>query len=165
MCRPALRDFHHTEDHHYRELLIATAIILRQFEEMDEEEDPAIDILSPQDLNSTPPNTRVTFLGIINEVIRSSVKERGFHQKGLLNVVYWISLRQEVFYGLTKGRNPRMLLIPEQWNHATTVNKTVMHATQAANWLFGDRSVGEWRTLQLFVQRYSLLMTAHRKTE
>ena len=144
-CIPALRDFHQIQDKEHRELIVATAIILRQFEEMEEDEDDIVDAVSPTDVNVTTQSTRVNFLNIINAVIRSSYSEGNFDRQGLFDVAYWISLRQEVYYGLTRRRSPKMLLAPEQWSHAATVNKTVMHAAQVSKWLHGSRSKQEWR--------------------
>uniref|UniRef100_A0A0D2XFU3 Uncharacterized protein n=1 Tax=Fusarium oxysporum (strain Fo5176) TaxID=660025 RepID=A0A0D2XFU3_FUSOF len=43
-CIPVLKDFHTTQDGETRELIVTTAVILRHFEELDDEdEDPALD--------------------------------------------------------------------------------------------------------------------------
>lgn len=148
-CIPALRSFHQTQDKEHQELIVATAIILRQFEEMeDDEENSSFTTPEPTSPN-TPNSERVNFLDIINTVIRSSHLEETFDPQGLSNAAYWISLRQEVYYAFRRGRSPQMLLAPEQWVHAAPANKTVMHAAQVAKWLFEYRSEQEWRGFSL----------------
>ncbi|KAF3053336.1 hypothetical protein E8E11_011172 [Didymella keratinophila] len=88
--------------------------------------------------------TKVNFLDIINAVIRNSYDEANIGRHEFLDVAYWICLRQEVYSAFTQKRTPRMLLAPEQWHNATTVNKTVMHAAQVAKWLFEGGQSTEW---------------------
>jgi hypothetical protein len=146
VCIPALRQFHESQDKEHRKLIVATAIVLRQFEEMEDEGNE-----SSQDgfLDYNHDNhrqARVNFLDIINTIIRSSYDEGSFDRHELLDVAYWICLRQEVYSAFTQKRTPQMLLAPEQWANAATVNKMVMHAAQVAKWLFDDQSVEEWST-------------------
>lgn len=149
-CIPALRGFHEVRDKAHRNLIVATAIVLRQYEEMEEEVGNAL-----VDSEGTPTSMaagttmQVNFLDIINAIIRDSHSEGNFHRHELLDVAYWICLRQEVYSAFTQKRMPRMLLAPEQWADASTVNKTVMHAAQVAKWLFEDRSSGEWGMVSL----------------
>lgn len=144
-CIPALRDFHMITDKEHRKLIVATAIVLRQFEEMEDENDPSV--LAVPDSNSGGDcRVQVNFLDIINAIIRSSRDEGNFDRHEFLDVAYWICLRQEVYFAFTQKRSPQMLLAPEQWTNAAAVNKMVMHAAQAAKWLFGDGSLDEWST-------------------
>ena len=149
-CIPALREFHDIQDEERREHIIATAVILRQFEEMEmEEEEDDINYSSGTDGNNVDNHTheRVNFLAIENAVVRSSHLEGVFHRQGLLNAAYWIALRQEVYYSFTRKHSPQMLLAPALWLGASTVNKMVMHAAQVAKWLWDDNSEHEWRKL------------------
>jgi hypothetical protein len=143
-CIPALREFHKVHDKENRELIVATAIVLRQFEEMEDEKDVLSQPEFTEHGNDTQPQAQVNFLDIINAIIRSSYDEGNFDRHELLDVAYWICLRQEVYSAFTQKRTPRMLLAPEQWTDAVTVNKMVMHTAQVAKWLFDDRSIVEW---------------------
>lgn len=147
-CIPALRDFHTNHDKEHRKLIVATAIILRQFEEMDDGNDQG-GLACLDSSNRGDHHTQVNFLDIINAIIRSSYEEGNFNRHEFLDVAYWISLRQEVYSAFTQKRSPQMLLAPEQWTNAAAVNKMVMHAAQVAKWLFDERSVGEWSTSKI----------------
>jgi hypothetical protein len=144
-CIPALREFHEIHDKEHRELIVATAIVLRQFEEMEDEADSSRPAIIDNDghLHCQAP---VNFLDIINAIIRCSHDEGDFNRHELLDVAYWICLRQEVYSAFTQKRSPQMLLAPEQWTSAAAVNKMVMHTAQVAKWLFNDRSNDEWST-------------------
>lgn len=146
-CIPALMSFHESHHRVHKHLIVATAIVLRQYEEMDDEQNDD----DPCDPESTPSRvrhrqTQVNFLDIINAIIRSSHDEGNFNRHELLDVAYWICLRQEVYSAFTQRRVPQILLAPEQWANAATVNKMVMHGAQVAKWLFEDRSLAEWST-------------------
>jgi len=132
-CIPTLRRFHEISDQGLREMILAAAIILRQFEEMED-----------YDHEEATRQTKVNFLDIINAVIRDSYDEASIGRHEFLDVAYWICLRQEVYSAFTQKRTPRMLLAPEQWHNATTVNKTVMHTAQVAEWLFEGGQATEW---------------------
>lgn len=163
-CIPALREFHEIHDKEHKKLIVATAIILRQFEEMEDEN------ASPRATNVETngqgnDGIQVNFLNIINSIIRSSHDEGNFGRHEFLDVAYWISLRQEVYSAFTQKRSPQMLLAPEQWTAAAAVNKMVMHAAQVAKWLFDDRSIDEWSTHIVFLHMRSLLTDIDRLNE
>lgn len=143
-CIPALRQFHENQNKELRKLIVATAIVLRQFEEMEEEGDEQCRSYPTQNITEADRQIQVNFLDIINAIIRKSYDEGNFDRDELLGVAYWICLRQEVYSAFTQKRTPQMLLAPMQWDNAATVNKTVMHAAQVAKWLFEDRSMEEW---------------------
>jgi hypothetical protein len=143
-CIPALRGFHGIQDKEHRKLIVATAIVLRQFEEMEDESDVSSQIDFVEHSGETNHQARVNFLDIINSIIRSSHDEGNFNRNELLDVAYWICLRQEVYSAFTQKRSPRTLLAPEQWTNAAAVNKMVMHAAQVAKWLFDDQTLEEW---------------------
>lgn len=147
-CIPALRQFHENEGAERREHIIATAVILRQFEEMEEDESET-DFPASTDENNFNGYTRerVNFLAIINAVVRSSHSEGLFHRRGLFDAAYWMAVRQEVYYALTRRQSPQMLLFPALWQDANTANKIVMHTAQVAKWLWDDKSEPEWRKL------------------
>ena len=147
-CIPALRQFHESEDAERREHIIATAVILRQFEEIEEDEDEtdysaSIDESNPHSYT----HERVNFLAVINAAVRSSHSEDLFHRRDLFNAAYWIAVRQEVYYAFTRKQSPQMFLAPTLWQDASTSNKMIIHASQVAKWLWDDRSEHEWRKL------------------
>ncbi|KAF2019511.1 hypothetical protein BU24DRAFT_386447 [Aaosphaeria arxii CBS 175.79] len=143
-CLPALRSFHEIQDDDQRDLIIATAIILRQFEEIEDVESINIDEALPEGSSTGG----VNFLDIINTVLRSSHIVHNPNGQGLIHVVYWISLRQEVYSAFMGRRSPQMLLSQEHWNDAEAIDKTIMHAAQVAKWLFDDGSENEWYRLK-----------------
>lgn len=143
-CIPALRELHNMHDKALRDLIVATAVILRQCEEMEDEDDIALLPPAAQNDEGSGRRSRVNFLDIINTVIRSSQIDGEFSRNALLDVAYWISLRQEVYSAFTQRRSPQMLLADEQWHGAAAVNKMVMHAAQVAKWLYDDRSIDGW---------------------
>ncbi|KAL3426594.1 ArcA-like protein [Phlyctema vagabunda] len=149
-CIPALREFHDTQDEEHREYIMATAVILRQFEEMEDDEDD-INLSESLEGPDTPayPQNRGNFLAIINTVVRSSYSEDLFRRQGLFSAAYWIALRQEVYYAFTRGQSPQMILLPSTlWQDATIVNKMIMHTAQVAKWFRTDKSEQEWRKLK-----------------
>ncbi|KAF9696456.1 hypothetical protein EKO04_005174 [Ascochyta lentis] len=145
-CIPALKEFHRIQDKEHRKLIVATAIILRQFEEIEDESDSCQPTIADGN-GEVHPQVRVNFLDIINATIRSSHDEGIFDRHELLDVAYWICLRQEVYSAFTEKRSPQMLLAPEQWTSAATANKMVMHTAQVAKWLFSEQEIGEWSRL------------------
>lgn len=141
-CIPALREFHHTDDEETRELMVTTAVILRQFEEMEDEyedDDTRRSILA----ESIP--GRVNFLSIINAVWKTSNSETFFRNSDLLKASYWVVLRQEVYYALRKGYAPEMVETPQGWDGISSANKLVVHASQVARWLFDGKPEDGWR--------------------
>ena len=139
-CIPALREFHHNRDEERQGDIIATAVILRQFEEMEDDEDEINDSASID--GRTPDgcvHERVNFLAIINAVLRCSPSEGVLHRKGLFDAACWMALRQEIYHSFTKGRPPQMVLAPERWLGASMVNKLIMHTAQVAKWFWDGK--------------------------
>ena len=127
-CMPALREFHDVHDDDYRDSIIATAVILRQLEEIDNQED------EPQ----------VNFLAIIDAVLRSPPSQVVFGRRSLMQAAYWMALRQEIFHSFTRWEAPQLILPEEFWQSASKANKTVMHIVQVAKWRWGDSPEAEW---------------------
>ncbi|KAF7557546.1 hypothetical protein G7Z17_g551 [Cylindrodendrum hubeiense] len=144
-CIPVLKEFHETRDEKTRELIVTTAVILRQFEEMEDEDDEESNLGNPDgEYNSTPIYGRVNFLAILNAVLRSSNSAELVHRLDLLNASYWIALRQEVYFALRKGYAPQMVEPPVEWADISPENKLVIHTSQVAKWRFDDKSEAEW---------------------
>ncbi|KAM5346140.1 hypothetical protein ACJ41O_009145 [Fusarium nematophilum] len=140
-CIPVLKEFHGTRDGETRELIVTTAVILRQFEEMDDEEDE-------DSGTDAPVYERVNFLAILNAVLRSLSSDDLVHRRELLNASYWIALRQEVYYALRRGYSPQMVEPPGDWADISPANKLIFHTSQVTRWLFEGRSESGWQRLK-----------------
>ncbi|KAI1052589.1 hypothetical protein LB507_009840 [Fusarium sp. FIESC RH6] len=134
-CIPALRDFHNIQDDEKLESIIATAVILRQLEEIDDEDDAA-------------PKPQVNFLAIIDAVLRSPPSRTLFGRRSLIQAAYWMAVRQELYHSFTKRHPPKMVLDAEYGNGASRANKIVLHTAQVAKWRWADGSENEWLRLQ-----------------
>ncbi|KAM4065862.1 fungal zn(2)-Cys(6) binuclear cluster domain-containing protein [Hirsutella rhossiliensis] len=133
-CIPALRQFHDIQDDDYRDSIITTAVILRQLEEIDHEDDA----------HGGPMHRSVNFLAIIDAVLRSLPSQTAFGQRSLMQAAYWMALRQEIFNSFTRREAPQLMLPPEFWHSASQANKVVMHLVQTAKWHWGGGSEQEW---------------------
>lgn len=138
-CIPALRHFHVSQDDEYLDGVIATAVLLRQLEEIDDEEDGLE--------HSNGLQQKVNFLPIIDAVLRSPASQTLFGRRSLIQAAYWMALRQEIFYSFTRRQAPQMILAAEYWNGASNANKAVMHTVQVVKWRWGDGSLQEWKRL------------------
>ncbi|KAH7265610.1 uncharacterized protein BKA55DRAFT_559278 [Fusarium redolens] len=140
-CIPVLKDFHTTEDGETRELIVTTAVILRHFEELDDEEDddPALDTRIDEGVN---------FLAILNAVLRSLTSDDLINRRELLIASYWVALRQEVYYALRKGYPAQMVEPPAEWSDISPANRIVFHTSQVTKWLFDDKSESGWHKLK-----------------
>jgi hypothetical protein len=139
-CIPALRQFHDTNDDGYRDSIIATAVILRQLEEIDDEEDDS----SVEGSTHLPQGQRLNFLPIIDAVLRSPSSQMQLEHRSLMQAAYWMALRQEIYYSFTRRQPPQLILALNHWSTASKVNKTVMHTVQVARWRWSDGSKEEW---------------------
>ncbi|KAH7145500.1 hypothetical protein B0J13DRAFT_322893 [Dactylonectria estremocensis] len=147
-CIPALRDFHAIQDDERLESIIATAVILRQLEEIDDEDDDGEERQgSPSEVTSRPKH-QVNFLAIIDAVLRSAPSQTLFGRRSLIQAAYWMAVRQEIFHSFTRRHPPQMTLEPEYGRGASNANKIVLHTAQVAKWRLSDRSEQEWLRLQ-----------------
>lgn len=149
-CIPVLKDFHTTQDGETRELIVTTAVILRHFEELDDEDDdPVLD---------ARPDEGVNFLAILNAVLRSLTSDDLINRRELLIASYWVALRQEVYYALRKGYPAQMVEPPAEWSDISPANRIVFHTSQVTKWLFDDKSESGWRECFLASYRIQVLM-------
>ncbi|KAF7562153.1 hypothetical protein G7046_g1995 [Stylonectria norvegica] len=148
-CIPALREFHNIQDDEYLESIIATAVILRQMEEIDDEEDVSS---RPTGLGQSYGGTRsvgqVNFLAIIDAVLRSLPSQTLFGRLSLIQAAYWMAVRQEIYHSFTRKHAPKMALDPEYGHGTSEANKIVIHTAQVAKWRWADGSELEWLRLQ-----------------
>ena len=68
-CIPFLFQFHNTLDEEYRENIIAAAVILRQYEEMDHESDEEREAQDENDSDTESASQRANFLAITQGII------------------------------------------------------------------------------------------------
>lgn len=148
-CIPALRHFHEIDDDDYRDSIIATAVILRQLEEIDEEEDdaPVNAGGSHQDDGTHLHSSKVNFLPIINSVLRSSASQTLFGRRSLIEAAYWMALRQDIYFSFTRKQPPQLFPSMELWHSASKANRAVFHTIQCAKWRWEDGSEREWSKL------------------
>lgn len=150
-CMPALRQFHDGRDDDYRDSIMATAVILRQLEEIDKEDDR-----DPFELAGGGGGEsnelyygsvkKVNFLAIIDAVLRSALSQSVVlgHDGSLMQAAYWMALRQEIYHSFTRMEAPQIILAPEFWQNASPANKSVMHLVEVARWKWGESSAVEW---------------------
>ncbi|KAJ4267128.1 hypothetical protein NW762_003226 [Fusarium torreyae] len=146
-CIPALRDFHTIQDDEKLESIIATSVILRQLEEIDDEEedDPQGRNERRNDGTEAPrAKPQVNFLAIIDAVLRSPPSRTLFGRRSLIQAAYWMAVRQELYHSFTKRHPPKMILDPEYGLGASKANKIVLHTAQVAKWRWADGSEQEW---------------------
>lgn len=145
-CIPGLREFHNIQDDDFRESIIATAVILRQLEEIDDEDEQVGRNSASTSENDTSYRAKeqVNFLAIIDAVLRSPPSQSLFGRRSLIQAAYWMALRQEIYHSFTRKHPPQMVLEPEYWHGASKANQIVMHTAQVAKWRWTDRSEHEW---------------------
>lgn len=131
-CIPELLKFPEITDPTEQENIMVATVILRQYEEM--EEDIEDHDMSTQD--------RVNFLAITQRIIDAMISHR--LEQSLATAAYWIVIRQEVYYALTRQRAPKMRFSPEDWRKASVANTLVMLASEVTKWRWGDGTREEW---------------------
>ncbi|OLN86780.1 hypothetical protein CCHL11_07887, partial [Colletotrichum chlorophyti] len=140
-CIPALHEVSRTQDEEYRENLAVAALILRQFEEMDPED--AQGTANP-DFGAGGGNVNVNFLDITKAILRAAPAQ----WSGLLSAVYWVAVRQEIYFALTLDRSPQITAPPDLERVACFANKMIWFMSEVAKWKMGDRSEREWERLK-----------------
>ncbi|RAK97950.1 uncharacterized protein BO80DRAFT_413605 [Aspergillus ibericus CBS 121593] len=142
-CIPDLIRFPEMSDPVDQENIMVATVILRQYEEMEEDIDNDTVDMSAQD--------RVNFLAITQRIIDSMISYR--LKQSLATAAYWIAIRQEVYYGLTRERAPNMRFGPDDWRNASVANTLIMLASEVTKWCWGDKSTEEWERLMLRHQK------------
>lgn len=155
-CIPALREVSRTRDEAYRENLAAAALILRQFEEMDPEDAPSMGGSSDSDAGGGcggGGGGSVNFLDITKAILRAAPPSRW---SGLLSAVYWVAVRQEIYFALTLGRSPQITARPDQGREVSFANRLVWFMSEVAKWKMGDRLEAEWGGFSLPPRSWSM---------
>ncbi|KAL6228893.1 hypothetical protein BDW75DRAFT_250499 [Aspergillus navahoensis] len=170
-CIPGLSSFHDISDSTEQENLMCAAIILRQYEEMEEEmeemETEIIPITTESNADSgnageggeSPRQGRVNFLAITQTIVHTMISTSSPLQRSPLAVTaYWIAIRQEVYYALTRKRVPCLAFPAQVWESATVANRMIMHAGEVTGWCWGDKSFSEYERLRRHQEQ---LVTTH----
>lgn len=134
-CIPGLVRFPEIQDLVEQENIMAAAVILRQYEEI--EEDMGDDDEAGLDLRE-----QVNFLAITQTIIDSMISSP-LHQS-LATAAYWIAIRQEVYCALTRERTLSMRFGVEDWQNASVANTLIMLVGEVAKWCWGEKSPEEW---------------------
>ncbi|KAI1340554.1 hypothetical protein F5Y15DRAFT_423000 [Xylariaceae sp. FL0016] len=156
-CLPALKQFHEIDDYDYRSNLVAAAVVLRQFEEMDAEENSHFNDSTTGAQADVQIYEPVNFLAITKAFLESAVSTENPKGRRLVNAAFWIVLRQEIYFSFTRERCPHLAFGPEIWLQASTPNKLILHTAEVVKWRWGVRSEQEWLRLksqEAFVQQH-----------
>jgi hypothetical protein len=136
-CIPGLIEFPNIQDPEHQENIMAATVVLRQYEEMEED----------MDMDETYPYQRVNFLNITQTII-DSMSASPF-DCSLANASYWITARQEIYYALTRETVPYLRFDSDRWRNTSIADNMIMFAGQVATWLWGEKSPEEWSEYQL----------------
>ncbi|PYI09843.1 hypothetical protein BO78DRAFT_307420 [Aspergillus sclerotiicarbonarius CBS 121057] len=128
-CIPDLVMFPEMSDPVDQENIMVATVILRQYEEMEEDMDNDTVDMSAQD--------RVNFLAVTQRIIDSMISCR--LEQSLATAAYWIAIRQEVYYALARERAPKMRFGPDDWSKASVANTLIMLASEVTKWCWGER--------------------------
>ncbi|KAL4733488.1 hypothetical protein BDV11DRAFT_175635 [Aspergillus similis] len=175
-CIPGLSSFHDVGDPTEQENLMCAAIILRQYEEMEEEMEETgtepipflaesnVDAEDAGEGDDSPRQEQVNFLAITQTIIQAMISSSSPLQRSPLAVAaYWIAIRQEVYYALTRKRAPCLTFTAQDWESGTVANKMIMHAGEVTKWCWGDRNLSEYERLrhqqQQLITTYSSQLT------
>ncbi|CAI7602623.1 unnamed protein product [Penicillium manginii] len=124
---------------------MAATVILRQYEEMDEEMDEnEIDTDYYDD-------RRVSFLAITQTIIDSMIESP--LENSLASAAYWIVIRQEIYYAFSRESIPHMRFDANRWRNTSIANSIIMFAGEVATWCWGQKNPGEWTQLKLREQQ------------
>jgi hypothetical protein len=116
---------------------MAATVILRQYEEMEEDMDMDVSHLYK----------RVNSLSITQTII-DSMSAPPFNSSSLANASYWITARQEVYYALTRQTVPYLRFDTDRWPNASIADNMIIFAGQVVTWLLGEKSPEKWSELK-----------------
>lgn len=97
-CIPDLVEFPHIQDPSHQEYIMAATVILRQYEEMEED-------IEESEINFTRGGA-VNFLAITHTII-DSISASPL-DSSLATATYWITVRQEIYFALTRQAVPHL---------------------------------------------------------
>ena len=141
-CIPDLIHFPEIQDPIHQENIMAATVILRQYEEMEEELDEGNldgDYLV---------NGRVNFLAITQTIIDTMITSP--RDQSLATAAYWITIRQEIYYALTRETVPHLRFDADLWQSSSVANNMIIFAGQVAKWRWGQKQSDQWSKIQLY---------------
>ncbi|ODM22537.1 hypothetical protein SI65_00125 [Aspergillus cristatus] len=151
-CIPGLVRFPEIQDSVEQENIMAAAVILRQYEEIEED-------MGDDDEVGMEFREQVNFLAITQTIIDSMISSP--LNQSLATAAYWIAIRQEVYYALTRERTLSMRFSPEDWQNASVANTLIMLVGEVAKWCWGEKSPEEWERLNNHQEHLMQTYKAH----
>ncbi|KGO41847.1 hypothetical protein PEX1_083880 [Penicillium expansum] len=146
-CIPELIQFPEIQDPTHQENIMAATVILRQYEEMEEEMEEGMEDGGIEN----HVYERVNFLAITQTIIDTMVSTPLDHS--LATAAYWIAIRQEVYYALTRQRAPQVRLDLERCQNASVANTMIVFASEVAKWRWGLKQSQKWKQLKAKYQQ------------
>lgn len=145
-CIPDLVEFPNIHDPVHQENLMAATVILRQYEELEEDMEES-EVQSAQ-------QGAVNFLAITHTIIDSMSTSP--LDSSLATATYWITVRQEVYFALTREAAPHLRFDADRWLNASIANTMIMFCGQVATWRWGNRSAEEWSECERYQTRCNI---------
>jgi hypothetical protein len=146
-CIPHLFEFHNCQDDDQRANLIASAVVLRQYEELDNEVEP--DVETQTENNDLETRQHTTFFAITQAIIESTTSSRSLANKRLEHAAFWGAATQEIYNAVTRQRPFHMNFAPDVAEYASAANKFIMHTAYVTKWCWGEKSEVGWRKSSL----------------
>ncbi|KAF4161727.1 hypothetical protein CNMCM6936_003130 [Aspergillus lentulus] len=141
-CIPGLAEFPNIKDPTHQENIMAAAVILRQYEEMEEETGEGRGGIESEYYD----DERVNFLAVTQRIIDSMIASPLDHS--LATAAYWIVIRQEIYYALTRETVPHLRFDSDRWRNASIANNMIMFVGKVAHWRWGQKRPDEWTQLK-----------------
>lgn len=136
-CIPGLAEFPNIQDPTRQENIMAATVILRQYEEMDDESNEG-----RVDTDYYYKDQRVNFLAVTQKIIDSMISSPLDHS--LATAAYWIAIRQEVYYAFTRKTIPHLRFDSDNWRSSSIANNMIIFAGEVAQWCWSQKSPEEW---------------------
>ncbi|KAJ5083031.1 hypothetical protein N7532_012074 [Penicillium argentinense] len=144
-CIPDLVRFPEIQNPVHQENIMAATVILRQYEEMDEEMDE-------NELDSDyHDDRRVNFLAITQTIIDSMIESP--LDNSLATAAYYIVIRQEIYNAFTRESIPHMRFDSDRWRNNSIANNMIIFSGEVATWRWGQKHTEEWTRLKLREQQ------------
>jgi hypothetical protein len=143
-CIPDLIEYPKIEDPVEQENIMAATVILRQYEEIEEDVDDDRDPEGGNIHTETHHHSfeRVNFLGITQTII--DAMSTSLIRSSLAHACYWITIRQETYYALTRETVPHLRFDSDRWPNASIADDMILFAGQVAKWRWTGKSSEHW---------------------
>ncbi|KAJ0413629.1 hypothetical protein BJY00DRAFT_321785 [Aspergillus carlsbadensis] len=153
-CIPDLIEFPKIQDPVEQENIMAATVILRQYEEIEEDVDhdhDADDEAGGNMINGATETRhhsfeRVNFLAITQTII--DAMSTAPMRSSLARACYWITIRQETYYALTRETVPHLRFDSDRWPNASIADDMILFAGQVATWRWTGKSSEQWWRLK-----------------